>query len=102
MLDWDEYSSEGKYVKDNCRPLNVSHTQSVPFLILIFLLLFKFLFSFKQDYMISNRSAHIELFDLLGKMLEYDPEKRITAHEALMHPYFTCLVSRGRTDSSCS
>ncbi|XP_065652126.1 dual specificity protein kinase CLK2 isoform X2 [Hydra vulgaris] len=76
MLDWDEYSSEGKYVKDNCRPLN--------------------------EYMTSNRTAHIELFDLLSKMLEYDPDKRITAHEALLHPYFTCLVPRRRNDSSCS
>jgi len=27
-------------------------------------------------------------FDLLAKLLEYDPEKRLTAKEALQHPYF--------------
>ncbi|KAL1974148.1 hypothetical protein VTN31DRAFT_5708 [Thermomyces dupontii] len=30
-----------------------------------------------------------EGFDLLSRLLEYDPTKRITAAEALQHPYFT-------------
>jgi cyclin-dependent kinase 8/11 len=30
----------------------------------------------------------LAVFDLLQKMLIYDPEKRITATEALVHPFF--------------
>ena len=29
-----------------------------------------------------------EVFDLFVKLLEYDPSKRISAKEALNHPYF--------------
>jgi len=32
---------------------------------------------------------------LLQKMLEYEPEKRITAHKALEHPYFNDVISGG-------
>lgn len=31
--------------------------------------------------------------DLLMSLLTYDPERRITAEEALQHPYFTCVAS---------
>jgi serine/threonine protein kinase len=31
--------------------------------------------------------------DLLKRMLEKDPEKRITAHEALNHPYLKEIMS---------
>lgn len=29
-----------------------------------------------------------QLFDLIARMLEYDPVERITLEEALQHPYF--------------
>jgi cyclin-dependent kinase 8/11 len=39
-----------------------------------------------------------EGFDLLSRLLEYDPSKRLTAKEALEHPYFT---SNGKVSSNC-
>jgi cell division cycle 2-like len=30
--------------------------------------------------------------DLMASLLCYDPERRITAEEALQHPYFTCVL----------
>ena len=36
-------------------------------------------------------AADVETLDLLGKMLLFDPMKRITAIEALNHPYFRKL-----------
>ncbi|MGH0130198.1 UNVERIFIED_CONTAM: hypothetical protein FKN15_053996 [Acipenser sinensis] len=61
-LDWDEYSSSGRYVRKHCRPL--------------------------KNYMASKNPDHEKLFDLIRKMLEYDPLKRITLSEAMKHPFF--------------
>ncbi|TIC12996.1 hypothetical protein E3Q13_04038 [Wallemia mellicola] len=45
-------------------------------------------FSYKLPNWFNQRSHSIKGFNLLHSMLTYDPEKRITAREALTHPFF--------------
>jgi CDC-like kinase len=61
-LDWDERSSAGRYVRDNCLPL--------------------------LRYMKSDDESTRQLFDLISKMLEYEASQRINLNEALRHPFF--------------
>ncbi|XP_031333753.1 dual specificity protein kinase CLK2-like isoform X2 [Photinus pyralis] len=61
-LDWDEKSSAGRYVRNNCKPL--------------------------MRYRQSEESDHMQLFNLILRMLEYEPLQRITLREALAHPFF--------------
>ena len=35
-----------------------------------------------------------EMIDLIEKLLEYEPHKRITAKEALQHPFFALVHGR--------
>ncbi|XP_074858239.1 dual specificity protein kinase CLK1 [Carettochelys insculpta] len=65
QLDWDEHSSAGRYVSRRCKPL--------------------------KEFMLCQDSDHANLFDLIQKMLEYDPARRITLEEALSHPFFAAL-----------
>lgn len=51
-LYWDEKSSAGRYVRDHCKPLS--------------------------RYLMSDSKEHLELFDLIKAMLEYEPSQRIT------------------------
>ncbi|CAF0989710.1 unnamed protein product [Rotaria sp. Silwood1] len=69
-LDWDERSSAGRYVRDNCKPI--------------------------RRYMMSDEQDHQQLFELIEKMLEYDPKRRITLIEALRHPFFERLLPEQR------
>jgi serine/threonine protein kinase len=41
---------------------------------------------------VENLQFAAELKDLLSQLLTYDPEKRITATQALKHPYFSYIV----------
>ncbi|KAM5129485.1 dual specificity protein kinase CLK2 [Mantella aurantiaca] len=64
---WDESSSAGRYVRDNCKPL--------------------------RRYMVSDSEDHRQLFDVIEGMLEYEPSKRLSLSEALKHPFFSPLKS---------
>lgn len=51
-LDWDEKSSAGRYVRDHCKPLH--------------------------RYVITESPEHLQLFELIRRMLDYDPTTRIS------------------------
>ncbi|GAA51059.1 serine/threonine-protein kinase Doa [Clonorchis sinensis] len=69
-LDWDFYNQEGRYVRENCRPL--------------------------LRYCKDESQDTLDLFDLMAKMLEYDPADRIPLSAALTHPFFLHLPSHQR------
>lgn len=72
-LDWSEKSSSGRYVRDHCKPL--------------------------ERYITENDEDHKLLFDLIQKMLIYDPEDRVTLYDALKHPFFDKLPPHQRLAS---
>jgi len=92
-LDWDESSSNGRYVRKNCRPLRRYIPREA-----------------------RGLEGWDEMFDLINKMLIYEPSRRLTLPEALRHPFFDKLKREkagqgrdsrgesggGRTDSSVS
>ena len=41
---------------------------------------------------------HLMLFDLVMKMLSYDPNERISLDEALRHPFFDSVPPHHRLD----
>ncbi|CAH0552554.1 unnamed protein product [Brassicogethes aeneus] len=73
-LEWDEKSSAGRYVRDNCKPL----------------------MSYLQRYKQHDDTEHNYLFDLIFKMLEYEPSERISLKEAMLHPFFEKIPSHQR------
>uniref|UniRef100_A0A182N135 Protein kinase domain-containing protein n=1 Tax=Anopheles dirus TaxID=7168 RepID=A0A182N135_9DIPT len=75
-LDWDEKSSTGRYVRDNCKPLH--------------------------RCVLTDKPDHLQLFDLIRKMLEYDPANRITLDKALRHPFFAKLPAHQRLHEKCN
>lgn len=95
-LDWDERSSAGKYVKETCQPLKKLISSSLS----------------SSSSVGGNvgggcdgggtkrKEDERQLYDLVFKMLEYDPEKRITLREALKHPFFYRLPRSSLSSSS--
>ncbi|XP_029962076.1 dual specificity protein kinase CLK4-like isoform X2 [Salarias fasciatus] len=75
-LDWDVHSSSGRYVRKHCKPL--------------------------KHYMASRSEDHLQLFDLIEKMMEYDPAKRLSLEQALRHPFFSCYHKRSSSSSKRS
>lgn len=75
-LDWDEKSSAGRYVRDHCKPLH--------------------------RYVLAETPDHLQLFDIIRRMLEYDPANRITLGEALRHPFFAKLPPAQRLHEKCN
>ncbi|XP_005795375.1 dual specificity protein kinase CLK4-like isoform X1 [Xiphophorus maculatus] len=75
-LDWDIHSSAGRYVKKHCKPL--------------------------KHYIVSRSEDHRLLFDLIEKMMEYDPSKRLSLEQALRHPFFDCYNKNSSSRKSGS
>lgn len=71
-LDWDEKSPNGRYVRDNCKSLS--------------------------RYMANDSEEHRQLFNLLARMLEYEPASRIVLTDVLRHHFFDRLPSEMRPD----
>ncbi|MCP6116973.1 hypothetical protein NL387_27175, partial [Klebsiella pneumoniae] len=63
-------SSAGRYVRENCKPL--------------------------LRYLLNNNEEARQLFDLIARMLEYEPSQRVTLRDALKHPFFNKLPPHQR------
>jgi len=68
VLDWDEKDHNGQFVKTNCVPL-------------------------RETFNSDDRRATEELYHLVDRLLTYTPEDRLTAKEALSHPFFSEDIS---------
>lgn len=71
-LDWDERSSAGRYVRENCKPL--------------------------RRYMLSDEEEHRQLINLIEQMLEYEPDRRLSLAKSIEHPFFDALQHQLRHD----
>lgn len=66
-LLWSEKSSGGRYVREHCKPLK----RYMP-----------------KGHCESEKESYEEMFDLISKMLIYEPSRRLTLQEALRHCFF--------------
>lgn len=81
-LKWDDRSSAGRYVRDNCKPLHR--------------------YAGKPPANNTDPEAWEEMLDLIGKMLIYEPARRLTLAEALRHSFFANMRNMGYARSSDS
>lgn len=81
-LKWDEKSSSGRYVKENCKPLHR--------------------YNDRPPASCTDPESWEEMFDLISKMLIYEPSKRLTLVEALRHSFFADLKNQTYSRSSDS
>lgn len=51
-----------------------------------------------QRYRAGEEEDHKYLFDLIAKLLAYEPGERISLAEALRHPFFTAVPPYQRLD----
>jgi CDC-like kinase len=84
-LDWDDRSSAGKYVRESCHPLKKMLSSS----------------SSSSSAIVGGEQQR-QLYDLVAKMLEYDPDRRITLRDALKHPFFNRLPRSSLSSTSSS
>ena len=64
---WDKNSCHGQFVKENCKPL--------------------------KNYTLQDSMEHVQEFNLMRRMLEFDFAQCITMANALPHLFFTGLTS---------
>jgi CDC-like kinase len=72
-LLWDKKSEAGRFVKQKCKPL--------------------------KCHKISDEEDEGLLFDIIEKMLNFDPHKRISLADALDHSFFAKISDRQRLDA---
>lgn len=65
---------------------------------LVFVLKIRVFLSY-QRYMTSTSKDHEQLFDLIEKMLDYDPSKRLSLARCLHHPFFSCYHQSSTADT---
>ena len=53
-----------------------------------------------QRYMVSNDETSEKMFDLISRMLEYEPSQRIQLSKALEHPFFEAIPANQRIPPS--
>ena len=73
-LLWDEHTSAGKYVRENCKSIKVNTFRRI---------FWSLHFIFLQNYQQSDQEDHENLFELIRNMLMYEPTDRISLDQVL-------------------